>query len=106
MLGTLPNRNPQVHTHVRVQTPYSSACPASGMPLAGSWIAVLYWPAACILGLDSVALHLPTYANEAIDVETVAQLLARDCALALGVPVIVEAHYLLRDGIALDVTCS
>lgn len=106
MLVTLPNRNPTIRTHVRVQTPYSAACPETGMPLPGSWVAVLYWPAHAILGLDSVALHLPTYATEAIDVETVAQLLSRDCALALGVDVIVEAHYVLRDGIELDVTCS
>jgi hypothetical protein len=106
MLATLPNRNPTIRTHVRIQTPYSGACPHSGMPLPGSWIAVCYWPADVILGLDSVAQHLPTYATEAIDVETVAQLLARDCAITLGMTVIVEAHYLLRDGIELDVTCS
>ncbi len=106
MLVTLPNRNPKIHTWVRIQTPYSGACPHSGMPLPGSWIAVGYWPAAIILGLDSVSLHLPTYATEAIDVETVAQMLQRDCTMSLGVNVLVEAHYILRDGIELDVTCS
>lgn len=106
MLDTLPNRNPTINTRVRIQTPYSGACPHSGMPLPGSWIAVSYAPADVILGLDSVARHLPAYATEAIDVETVAQLLARDAAHALGVPVTVEARYILRDGIELCATCQ
>lgn len=105
-LVTLPNRNPKVHTWVRIQTPYSGACPVSGEPRPGSWIAVGYWAEAIILGLDSVAQHLSTYATEAIDVETVAQMLQWDCTIALGINVLVEAHYVLRDGIELDVTCS
>jgi len=47
---------------------------------------------------------LPTYAVEAIDVETVVQLLARDCAMAINGSVKVEAHYLLRDGI--EIQCN
>lgn len=105
MLETLENRNPNIRTTVRLRTPYGAACPHSGMPLAGSSITVIYAPAAVILGLDSVARHLPTYATEAIDVETVAQLLARDTSEALGVAVTVEAHYFLRDGIELWATC-
>jgi NADPH-dependent 7-cyano-7-deazaguanine reductase QueF len=99
MLGTLPNRNPTISTRVRVRTPYSGACPVSGYPLPGSWIEVQYTPADCILELSAVAQHVPTYATEAIDVETVAQLLCRDCAEALGVAVSVEAFYRLRDGV-------
>ncbi len=106
MLVTLPNRNPNISTDVRIKTPYSGACPHTGMPLAGSWIAVSYTPGAYILGLNSVALHLPSYATEAIDVETVAQMLARDCAEALGVHVTVEAYYLLREGIELWAVCQ
>ena len=106
MLVTLPNRNPSITTRITIRTLYSGACPHSGMPLVGSWIEVAYSPAAVILGLDSVAQHLPSYAREAIDVETVAQLLARDCAEALGVPVAVNAQYILRDGIQLWVQAS
>jgi NADPH-dependent 7-cyano-7-deazaguanine reductase QueF len=106
MLATLPNRNAQISTRVTLRTPYSGACPVSGYPLPGSWIEVAYTPAQSILELSAVSLHLPTYATEAIDVETVAQMLARDCAEALGVPVVVEAHYILRDGITLWVTCQ
>lgn len=101
MLDTLPNRNPEIKTMVRIRTPYSNACPMSGYPLEGSWVEVSYMPANVILGLDSVARHLPTYATEAIDVETVVQLLVRDCAAALGAPVYVSAYYKLRDGIEL-----
>lgn len=104
MLGTLPNRNPAITIAVRLRTPYSCACPVSGYPLAGSWIEVEYTPAAVILELSAVAQHLPTYANEAIDVETIVQLLARDCAAALGVPVHIEAYYKLRDGIEIWVS--
>jgi NADPH-dependent 7-cyano-7-deazaguanine reductase QueF len=106
MLETLPNREPEVNTVIRLRTPYGAACPVSGYPLEGSYIDVQYTPAACILGLDSVARHLPTYADQARDVETVAQLLTRDCSAALGVPVIVSACYVLRDGIELWATCQ
>ena len=105
-LGTLPNRNPTISTRVRLRTPYSGACPVSSYPLVGSWIEVQYTPAETILELSAVAQHLPTYATEARDVETVAQILARDCANVLGVPVHVEAFYRLRDGIELWVQAS
>lgn len=104
MLGTLPNRHPAIRTTVRLRTPYSAACPVSGYPLAGSWIEAVYTPADVILELSAVAQHLPTYATEAIDVETVVQLLARDCADALSVPVTINAYYILRDGIELWVS--
>lgn len=97
----LPNRYPHIGVRVRIQTPYSGACPVSGEPHAGSWIAVEYEPAALLLDFRAVALHLPTYATEATDVEAVVQMLARDASAALGVPVNVEAHYILQDGIEL-----
>lgn len=100
-LGTLPNRQPEIRTTVRLRTPYAGACPVSGYPKEGSWVEVCYSPAALILELSAVAQHLPTYADEARDVETVAQLLARDCTAALGVPVTIAAYYILRDGIEL-----
>lgn len=103
-METLPNRYPGIRARVRIQTPYSGACPVSGEPQPGSWIAIAYTPAAVILGFDAVAAHLPTYATAATDVEAVAQMLARDCAGALGVAVEVEAHYILRGGIVL--TCN
>jgi 7-cyano-7-deazaguanine reductase len=106
VLDVLPNRNLAISTRVRLRTPYAGACPHSGYPLAGSWIEVQYTPAAVILELSAVAQHLPTYADEARDVETVAQMLARDCAAALGVPVTTEAYYRLRDGIELWTTCQ
>lgn len=105
-LGTLPNREPAIQTRVTLRTPYSGACPMSGYPLKGSWIEVRYEPKEYILELSTVAAHLPTYATEAIDVETVAQRLARDCAAVLAVPVAVEAYYLLRDGIELWSSCT
>lgn len=101
MIGTLPNRNPLIATRVRLRTPYSGACPVSGYPLAGSWIEIQYAPADCILELSTIAAHLPTYADEARDVETIIQMLAQDCAAALGVSVNIAAYYKLRDGIEL-----
>ncbi len=101
MLGTLTNRQKDTPITVRLRTPYSGACPVSGYPLAGSWIEVQYTPADVILELSAIAQHLPTYADEARDVETIVQLLARDCAAALGVPVTINAYYILRDGIEL-----
>ena len=104
MIATLPNANPNNRTTVRLRTPYSGACPHSGMPLAGSWIEVVYAPAAVIIELSAVAAHLPSYATAAIDVETVTQRLAQDCAAALGVSVSVNAYYVLRDDIEMWVT--
>lgn len=103
-METLRNRHPDIPIRVRIQTPYSGACPVSGEPQVGSWVAVAYTPADVILGFDAVARHLPTYATAATDVEAVAQMLARDCAAVLGVAVTVEARYLLRDGI--ELCCS
>lgn len=103
-METLRNRHPDIPIRVRIQTPYSGACPVSGEPQPGSWLAIEYTPAAVILGFDAVARHLPTYATEATDVEAVAQMLARDCAAALGVAVDVSAYYILRGGIVL--TCN
>lgn len=100
-MNTLPNRQVGIKTRVCLRTPYAGACPVSGYPLAGSWVEVEYTPANKILELSAVAQHLPTYADEARDVETVAQLLAQDCAAALGVPVQINAYYILRDGIEL-----
>lgn len=49
-MQTLPNRYPDIALRVRIQTPYSGACPISGEPKPGSWIAVEYTPGAVILG--------------------------------------------------------
>lgn len=104
MIETLPNRHPEIVCKVSITTPYYAACPVSGEPRRGSVITVTYTPTDRIIGLDSIAKHLPTYATEAIDVETVAQLLARDCANAISGSVKVEARYLLRDGI--EIQCN
>lgn len=103
-METLPNRYPDIPARIRIQTPYAGACPVSGEPQPGSWIAVEYAAGAIILGFDAVVRHLPTYATEATDVEAVCQMLARDASEALGVAVNVEAHYILRGGIVL--TCN
>ena len=77
----------------------------SGYPLPGSWLEVEYTPGVDILELSAIADHIPSYATEAIDVETVAQRLATDAAAALRVPVVVNAYYILRGGIELWATC-
>lgn len=102
MLDTMPNRIEGVPVRVRIQTPYKGACPVSGQPGAGSWVAVEYEPRTAILDFRAIAKHLPTYADEARDVEAIVQLLARDCATALGAPVVVSAYYILPDGITLE----
>lgn len=101
MLGTLPNQQQDTSITVRLRTPYAGACPVSGYPLAGSWVEVQYTPAAVILELSAVAQHLPIYADEARDVETIVQLLKKDCESALGISVLIRAYFLLRDGIEL-----
>lgn len=92
-----------MQTRIRIQTPYSNACPISGEPRDGSWIAVEYVPKSHILCLDTIAEHLLTYSDEARDLETIVQMLAIDCQKTSQSSVTVYGHYLLRDGIIIDV---
>jgi NADPH-dependent 7-cyano-7-deazaguanine reductase QueF len=107
VIGTIPNDHPGIHTRVRIVTPYSGGCPESGEPQAGSTIAVEYTPGTKLIELHAVQEYLKRFSegDTPIDLETVAQETARDCAAALQVPVKAEARYLLRDGIEMVVTC-
>lgn len=65
-----------------------------------------YEPLDYILDFRAIAKHLPTYGDEARDVEAIVQLLAYDCATVLGASVKAEAFYLLPDGITLQCSSS
>lgn len=108
MLDTIPNGHPDIPTLVRLTTPYSSACPASGEPQTGSTIAVIYRPMRRLIELHAVQAYLRRFSegDEPIDLETVAQCTARDVAAVLGVPVVVSAHYLLRGGLEMRCICQ
>lgn len=106
MIATIPNAHPDIATTIRLTTPYSAACPHSGEPQAGSVVVVEYRAGALLLELHAVQQYLARFSegDTPVDLETVVQEMARDCAAALGVRVTVEARYLLKNG--LELRCS
>jgi NADPH-dependent 7-cyano-7-deazaguanine reductase QueF len=104
---TIPNSNPTVQTTVTLITPYAGACPHSGEPQLGSTISIEYAPADRLLELHAVAEWIAPFSagDEAIDLETVAQRCAVAAAQAVGVPVVVIASYILRNGVRLVCQC-
>jgi NADPH-dependent 7-cyano-7-deazaguanine reductase QueF len=104
-MNTIKNSNPNIETTVRLSTPCAALCPHSGEPQAGSTLAICYTPAAVLLELHAPAewLQEQSEGTEAMDLETLAQRAAQEASRAVGVPVIVEAHYVLRSGLEMDV---
>jgi NADPH-dependent 7-cyano-7-deazaguanine reductase QueF len=104
-MNTIKNSNPDIHTTVRLSAPCAALCPHSGEPQAGSVLAICYTPAAVLLELHAPVEWLQEQAagTEAMDLETLAQRAAQEAGKAVGVPVTVEAHYVLRGGLEMDV---
>lgn len=105
-IETIPNRYPDLNTTVTLTTPFVAACPHSGEPQAGSVVSVTYQPKDKLIGLRAVKAYLDELAggDDALDLETVVQLVAIACREALGESIRVEAAYKLRDG--LEMVCS
>jgi NADPH-dependent 7-cyano-7-deazaguanine reductase QueF len=106
VIATILNAHPDVPIVIRLTTPYNGACPHSGEPQAGSVVVVEYRPGERLLELHAVQSYLVHFSegSEPVDLETVVQQTARDCAAALEVVVTVEARYVLKGGIELQ--CS
>lgn len=104
-IEVIKNSHPETNTTVTLTTPFVGACPHSSEPQAGSTISVTYQPRENLIELHSIENYLKTLAegSEALDLETVAQLVFMACRDA-GVSAIVEAVYKLRNG--LEMTCK
>lgn len=105
-IDTITNQYPELNTTVTLTTPFVGACPHSGEPQEGSTISVTYQPTDKLIELHAIEQYLAklTRGSEALDLETVVQLVAMACREALGQPVEVRAVYKLRD--RLEVVCS
>lgn len=104
MIDTIPNTiiNPQIK--VNLVTPFVAACPYSKEPQEGSFISISYVPQDRLIELHSVELFLKSLSlgSDALDLETVAQLVFNACASS-GISVSVKAHYNLKNGLQMDV---
>ena len=105
-IETIPNRYPNLDTTVTLTTPFVNACPHSGEPQPGSTVSVIYQPKGKLIELHGVEKYLAKLAggDEALDLETVAQLVAMAAWETLGESVKVEANYKLRDD--LEMVCQ
>lgn len=101
-IDTIPNRHPQIRTVITLTTPFVAACPHSGEPQIGTTISVTYTAGNELIELHSVEKFLKELSdgNDALDMETVCQLLFLSCKDA-GMIVRVRGEYKLRNGLQL-----
>src|SRR5689334_22799044 len=104
MIETIPNRDPHTPMTVMLSTPFYNACPHSGEPREGSIITITYQPDEHLIELHSIEKYLKTLSEvtDALDLETVAQLVYKECQ-QIGIRVIVTANYKLRNGLEMIV---
>lgn len=81
--------------------PLPACCPVSGNPQADSFLMLCYTPKACFLEVYSLRKFIDSFVGgrEGIrDMEGMIQVIASDCAKALGVVVLVGAWINLQRG--------
>jgi NADPH-dependent 7-cyano-7-deazaguanine reductase QueF len=103
MIETIPNRYPEIRTTVVLTTPINAACPHSGEPQPGSFISVTYQPKEMLIELHAIEKYVAELSagSDALDLETLAQMIAMACYDAIG-SVRVKAFYRLKRN---EVTC-
>src|SRR3954468_6828545 len=98
---TLPHDEPG-RLLMRHTLPLPSCCPVSGNPQPGSEVRISYRPQHHVLEVYALTAYLRSYigghADGTRNMEPMIQHVARDCAEALGVRVIVRAHVILQAG--------
>jgi hypothetical protein len=101
-IKTIDNRKPQVSITVTLTTPIAAICPYSHEPQNGSYISITYQPQDKLIELHAVEEFIKELGQgtEAIDLETVVQLLAIECQ---DIPVYIKAFYKLKNN--LEMTC-
>lgn len=98
LIQTVDNQNPTMQMAQRHVVNVPPLCPVTGNPQAGSRMTVTYVPEARLLELYSLTDYVRSFIGHKTvrDIEHFAQTLAQDCADALGVPVSVQAHFVLN----------
>lgn len=102
---TISNRNPKQPIAVALITPIVAACPHSGEPQPGSTISVVYKPVNDLIELHAIEEFIAELAggSDALDLETVVQMVGAACHDALGLPVKVVGNYKLKNGLEMIV---
>jgi NADPH-dependent 7-cyano-7-deazaguanine reductase QueF len=102
MLETIVNVHPRLDTDVRLTFPFERLCPVSAEPQPGSTISIAYRAGGWLLETKALRRYLASFAGENVygvrDLEEAAQVIAQQCANALGVRVRVSTAYLLAEG--------
>mgnify|MGYP001613945954 CR=1 FL=1 len=75
-------------------------CPRTGNPVEGSTITIGYQPDTRLLEVYSLRDYIAGFAgSESVrDLEQLICVVAHDCRLALGVPVVVQGNFVLHIG--------
>lgn len=102
-IKTIDNRKPQIPIAVTLTTPILAICPYSHEPQTGSYISITYQPQDKLIELHAIEEFLAdlSQGTEAIDLETVVQLLAIECA---SIPIYIKAFYKLKNN--LEMICE
>lgn len=98
LMQTFDNQRPDVPMVQRHIVSVPALCPATANPQPGSTITVTYIPKAKLLELYALTAYVHSFIghNTVRDIEYFAQLLAQNCADALGVQVCVRANFVLN----------
>ncbi len=114
MLETVPNRYPNISTFQVHELELPSCCPVSQNPKAGSIARIQYTPKDRHIEVYSLSAFIESFkggltcprsgAVVVRDMEAMIQLIAKRCAEALGVPVVVIALLILDAG-KMTLTC-
>lgn len=103
-IDTMPNLS-GIHAAQCQLVELPQMCPVSGNPQAGSYVAIRYTDAGLFLEVYSLQRYLLNYVGGWLragvvirDMEQTVDTIAKDCAVALGVPVRVRARLILDAG--------
>lgn len=109
MIDTQPNELPHVAMIVENVLDLPAACPVSGNPQPGSWIAIRYTPGACVLEVAALRAYVDSFVGgrgEVRSMEAMIQTIAADCAVSLGVSVKVVAELMIEPAQRMRVECE
>jgi hypothetical protein len=107
IIETMPNLTGLTNWQTQI-VELPQMCPVSGNPQPGSYIAIRYQPQDRFLEVYALRAYLQNYIGGWLrdgalvrDMEQTIDLIARDCAESLGVPVRVRARLILDCGVML-----
>lgn len=102
-LETILNKYPELPMRISLTYPFARLCPMTGEPQPLSTLTISYEAGDCLLETKALRRYLESFAGENVydirDLEEAAQAVAKACANALAVQVLVRAHYELMIGL-------